>query len=242
MKGVVFTFDDDLLSHATVVAPVFEKYKQRCTFFLNVNPHLRVFGSPSLEEEQIISLYKKGFEIGNHTHSHALSSNCDVSIFSQELELVNAKLQSLGVCRSETFAYPGYVSSSKIEEALRIFKLARGGYALAETPEELDNERDNFPDGWEREVKNYYIPRETNPLKVLCCGLFCPRYTLELFLNDLKKCPEDGYCIFTGHLFHSQEYPDTYHADSVDVSFLEHALKYCVDSNIKILKFKDLPI
>ena len=88
MKGVVFTFDDDLLSHATVVAPVFEKYKQRCTFFLNVNPHLRVFGSPSLEEEQIISLYKKGFEIGNHTHSHALSSNCDVSIFSQELELV----------------------------------------------------------------------------------------------------------------------------------------------------------
>ena len=85
------------------------------------------------------------------------------------------------------------------------------------------------------------MPRETNSLKVLCCGLFCPRYTLELFINDIKKCPKEGYCVFTGHLFHSQECPDTYHADSVDVSFLESALKYCVDSNIKILKFKDLP-
>ena len=245
MKGVVFTFDDDLISHYEIVAPIFEKFGFSCTFFLNSNPRLRMWGdSPVLNREQIISLFNRGFEIGNHTYTHCLASSENIPELKASILTLNDTLIDYGLTCPSTFCYPGYVSPSSTRERIiaDTFKLARIGYANAEKISDLDHERHNNPTFWKRGKSNYYIPNYTNRLEVPCCGLFCPAYTIDVFEEDIEKCPEEGYCVFTGHLFHSKDSDKTYHPDSVNSRFLENALQYCKDNGLKVMKFLELPV
>lgn len=245
MKGVVFTFDDDLVSHYEVVAPTFEKFNFTCTFFLNANPRLKMWGeSPLLNKDQIISLSKRGFEIGNHTHTHCIASKSNAPELKESITSLEDIFIDYKLGRSSTFCYPAYVSPSNSREVLNDlgFKLARIGYDKVEGVSLIDFERDNNPNAWERADCNYYTPGRTDRLEVPCCGLFCPSYDFEVFLSDLKKCPENGYCIFTGHLFHLEGSEVTYHPDSVSTKFLEKALNYCKENEVKVLRFQDLPL
>ena len=116
-KGIVFTFDDDLLSHHEVVAPTFLKYGYRCTFFLNANLGLDLWGCPSQlwEQHHIKSLDKEGHEIGNHTHDHCFSTT-ESPEFERSIALVDDELNSIGIKKTETFCYPAFISNERVKK------------------------------------------------------------------------------------------------------------------------------
>jgi len=248
VKGIVFTFDDDVVSHCTVVAPIFQEYDYSCTFFLNFNRSLNLWGGacPTMTEEQIASLYEMGFEIGNHTYCHRLATAISSEELTDSIKKVNSIIEeSYRQEKPLTFCYPAYVSNSSTRDTLESlgFRLARIGYERMETGQEEKQKWHTYnrPNTWKRNQSHYYIPKKSDRFEVKCCGLFCPDYNIENFIEDISLCPKDGYCVFTGHLFHSNE-EDKCFQDSVPISFLEKALRHCRDKNFDVLNLKDLPI
>lgn len=109
-KLVVLTFDDAILSHYTFVAPLLKKYNFGATFFVCE------FLSPPFSDkskymswEQISSLNKMGFEIGNHTQNHTHVNKMDSLKFNQELSYIENKCKQYKIKKQiVSFAYPGY--------------------------------------------------------------------------------------------------------------------------------------
>jgi len=126
---VVLTFDDGPVSHATYVAPLLKKYGFGATFFVcEFPPH---FDDKTLymSWEQIASLHKMGFEVGNHTISHRNVTRQTRARFLADLQALEEKAYALGVAKMVSFAYPGYANNSAAVEVLkeRGYKFARAG-------------------------------------------------------------------------------------------------------------------
>lgn len=97
-----FTWDDNFEAHIKWIAPVFESYQKRCTFF--VNP-----GEPDYQEllwEKYAQLAKHGFDIGSHgyTHHH-FSSLSDTTYAYQLTKSKKAIWETTGVTPI-VFAFP----------------------------------------------------------------------------------------------------------------------------------------
>src|SRR5262245_56583635 len=67
---VVLTFDDAVKSHATVAAPVLERYGFGATFFITEGFSFASNKRDYMTWEEIRDLHARGFEIGNHTRDH----------------------------------------------------------------------------------------------------------------------------------------------------------------------------
>lgn len=249
MLGVVFTFDDDLLSHVVDVQPMFKEFGYSCTFFLNARPgHSQWAQHSTMGAEQMFHLAEEGFEIGNHTLTH----NCidkynpdDPLVFECDVVACNEALSGMGiVSKPVSFAYGGYLSSDYSEGTLKKlgFRFARHGYKVLDDRAQLYHvhpERPNEdwimnnPSSFERDLSNYYYPGKTNPLEIMCAGLFCPNYTMAEFTKDIDRCPKDAYAIFTGHVIQKEDGSE---------EFLRDALTYCKENNLNVIRMGDLPL
>ena len=68
-KTVVLTFDDSVKSHRTFVAPLLEEYGFGATFFVT---HLWMDDTNNfMTWADVGDLHEMGFEIGNHSWTHA---------------------------------------------------------------------------------------------------------------------------------------------------------------------------
>ena len=67
---VVLTFDDSVKSHFTVAAPILKKYGFSATFFITEGFTFKTNKRDYMTWEEIQSLDRQGFEIGNHTRDH----------------------------------------------------------------------------------------------------------------------------------------------------------------------------
>lgn len=97
-----FTWDDNFEAHARWIAPIFESYHKRCTFF--VNP-----GEPDYLEylgKEYDHLAELGFEIGSHgyTHHH-FSSLSDMAYVYQLKKSKDVILETTGITPI-VFAFP----------------------------------------------------------------------------------------------------------------------------------------
>lgn len=114
--AVSFTFDDNCLSSFTKIAPLFEEYGFRCTFFI-VPGSIRSATTWSRWKD----LSDAGFEIGNHTTSHfnlttlktidALNDQIDTSF-----DLIKTNIQKSPV----SFAAPGHQTNAYIDSIVAI--------------------------------------------------------------------------------------------------------------------------
>ena len=135
-KTVVLTFDDGVLSHSTVVAPLLKKYGFPATFFVcEFQPDFDD-KSKYMSWEQMAQLHADGFEVASHTRSHKHVNAMAPGEFDQELAYVERKCSALGVPKPTAFAYPAYAHTPVALRTLRErgYKFARGGESRAYDP------------------------------------------------------------------------------------------------------------
>lgn len=107
---ICFTWDDNFIRHYTLIAPLFEKYGYRCTFFINSDDEdLNEFLTVKYKD-----LYNRGFEIGNHGHKHINMQNLNDEEFAYSIEESQKQLlKKIGVTPC-TFAFPYHKYSDRL--------------------------------------------------------------------------------------------------------------------------------
>lgn len=127
-KTVVLTFDDAVRSHLEVVAPLLKECGFGATFFVT---HLwRDDAENFLGWEEIAELHEMGFEIGNHSWTHAdFGTPRMAARLAGELALVEGALDKVGVPKPVSFAWPGNGFSAEGVRVLRAngYRFARRG-------------------------------------------------------------------------------------------------------------------
>lgn len=113
---VTFTFDDLPKSAATLGADILESYGTRGTFY--VSGGLVGIDSPDWptgSADDVVSLHRRGHEIGCHTFSHRRACDLDEASMAAEIVRNRTYFHSLDPTMSiETFAYPlGYGSYAR---------------------------------------------------------------------------------------------------------------------------------
>jgi len=135
-KLVVLTFDDAPASQYAIVAPLLKEYEFGATFFVcEFQPN---YGDSTLymNWRQIQALDQMGFEVANHTHTHANVSKLTQAEFNKQLAYIEAKCDSFGMPIPTNFAYPGYGLNPQTLELLeaRGYVFARAGGSRAYDP------------------------------------------------------------------------------------------------------------
>src|SRR5690349_4686793 len=103
---VVLTLDDAVKSHRTFAGPLLKELGFGATFF--VTHQWMADRENFMSWEDIAELHRMGFEIGNHSWTHAdFSSPRNAAHLPGELALVENELKRVGVPRPVSFAYSG---------------------------------------------------------------------------------------------------------------------------------------
>jgi len=186
-KTVVLTFDDAVKSHLTVVAPLLKELGFNATFFITHNwmndtEHF-------LSWKEVAELHQQGFEIGNHSWTHAgFGTPKAAARMEAELALVERELKKVGVPRPISFAWCGNAFSPEaLAELERLeFKYARRGMQ----PE--------LPYG-EIQVGPAYDPAKHDRLLIPTTGDAYPKWTVEHFEKVLAQAAEGHVVVLQFH-------------------------------------------
>ena len=183
-KLVVLTFDDSVKSQRTFVAPFLKELGFHATFFVTHE----WMNDPTnfMTWEEIGEIHQMGFEIGNHSWTHAdFSRATNIMLLADELSQVDEALAQTKarVTRPVSFAYPG--NSFAPEAMQRVsehrFKFARRGvqpeahYGTLETGATYD-------------------PKRNHPLLIPTTGDAYPNWTLEHF-KRIVACATNGQIV-----------------------------------------------
>lgn len=135
-KMVVLTFDDAPASHYSVVAPMLKELGFGATFFVCEFPPNYKDSTLYMNWRQIKALDRMGFEVANHTHTHANVGKLSQAEFNRELEYIESKCDSLGIANPQNFAYPGYGLNAQVLTFLEVkgYHFARAGGSRAYDP------------------------------------------------------------------------------------------------------------
>ena len=105
---VSFTFDDLPKSAATSGADLLETHGARGTFYVSgglIGGDTRQW--PTGDADDVLSLYRRGHEIGCHTFSHRRASDLNVAALANEIMRNRDYLRALDASiETQTFAYP----------------------------------------------------------------------------------------------------------------------------------------
>jgi peptidoglycan/xylan/chitin deacetylase (PgdA/CDA1 family) len=127
-KQVVLTFDDAVKSHRTVVAPLLKENGFSASFFITqlwMNDQANF-----LTWQEVAEIHGMGFEIGNHSWTHAdFSRPENAANLGRELEQVEAELKGVGVPKPVSFAWCGNGFGPAALQILQAhgYRLARRG-------------------------------------------------------------------------------------------------------------------
>ena len=102
-KGIVtFTWDDNSKTHYQILAPIFEKYNSRCTFY--INPGEKGFRKSHEDGYKMLSAH--GFEMGSHGYTHHYFSTLSSKEFVQQLTNAREDILTMFGRVPTTFAFP----------------------------------------------------------------------------------------------------------------------------------------
>ncbi len=107
-KTVILTFDDAVSSHRRFVAPLLLELGFRATFFVcEFPPDFKTNKVQYMTWDEIKELDGLGFEVANHTLSHAGLDGMKPKEFEKQLLALEDRFKRHGIPKSENFAYPG---------------------------------------------------------------------------------------------------------------------------------------
>jgi peptidoglycan-N-acetylglucosamine deacetylase len=186
-KTVVLTLDDAVKSQIEFVAPLLEQMGFKATFFISHawmddKEHFLSWGD-------VADLHRRGFEIGNHTWTHAAFDNPDQGAkLGAELQMIDDALARVGVPKPISFAWPGDNFGPEALEQLRLhgIKLARRGMQ----PE--------VPYG-EIEVGPLLDVARNSPLLIPTAGDAYPGWTLEHFKKVVSGAKDGRVVVLQFH-------------------------------------------
>ncbi|MGH9630528.1 MAG: polysaccharide deacetylase family protein [Bryobacteraceae bacterium] len=170
-KVVVLTFDDAVKSHRSFVAPLLKELGFAATFFVT---HRWMDDSEYfMNWRDIGAIHEMGFEIGNHSWTHAdFSVPRNAARLAGELALVENELKKVNVPRPVSFAYSGNFFGPEAVEELR-----RSGYRLARRGESPEAEYGTL------QLGPTFDPRRHDRLLIPTTGDAYPNWTLEHFIR-----------------------------------------------------------
>jgi peptidoglycan/xylan/chitin deacetylase (PgdA/CDA1 family) len=186
-KEVVLTFDDAVKSHRGVVAPLLVEAGFRATFF--ITQRWMEDKANFLTWEEVAEIHNMGFEIGNHTWTHAdFSRPENAAKLGLELDQVETELKRVGVPRPISFAWCGNGFGPEAVEGLRArnYRFARRGMQ----PE--------IPYG-QIEVGPAYNPRRHSPLLIPTTGDAYPDWTLDHFRKVVNSASTGEIVVLQFH-------------------------------------------
>lgn len=213
-KTVVLTFDDAVSNHAAFVAPLLKQYNFGATFYVcEFPPDFAGNKQQYMTWEQIGELDSMGFEIGNHTLTHAHVPTLSETEFENELTLLEQRCAEYGIRHPETFAYPGCGVDDKAFPVLR-----RKGYRFARIG-------DSRP----------FISNRDNPLLI-------PSFPVhgedkKLFYDAVSQAAENVIPVLMFHGIPEYTHP---WVNTKPEFFIEY-MRYLSENNFHVIAMRDLP-
>ena len=223
-KLVVLTFDDSVRSHFTQVRPILKQYQFGATFFITEGFDFKTNKKDYMTWEQIATLHRDGFEIGNHTRDHVGVTPKTLPQYEEQLEAINAKCKQYGIPRTTSFAYPGNAFDSKgfkLLQRLGIRFARRGG--APEYP---------YKDG----KGLAYQPGLDHPLLIPSAGDARPHWTLDDFVAAATQAKNGRIAVLQFH-----GVPDGAHPwVNTRLDNFKAYMKYLAVKKYKVIALRDL--
>lgn len=186
-RTVVLTFDDAVKSHLTVVAPLLKEMGFRATFF--ITQKWMEDQANFLTWQDVAALHRMGFEIGNHSWTHANFGTADGGEkLSAELELVERELAQVGVPKPVSFAWCGNAFGPEAMAALQ-----RRGYLVARRGMQPE-----IPYGQMRVGPALNVQRH-HPLLIPTTGDAYPAWTFAHFKSVLASAQPNEIVVLQFH-------------------------------------------
>ena len=223
-KLVVLTFDDAVKSHRAFVAPLLKELGFGATFFVT---HRWMDDKTNfMTWQEIAEIQQMGFEIGNHSWTHAdFSCPKDAYRLAGELYLVDRELEQVNVPRPTSFAYCGNAFGP---EAVQ--KLSELGYHFARRGEQPEAEYGTL------QIGSTYDPKRHHPLLVPTTGDAYPNWSLEHLQTVLTRAKQGQVVVLQ---FHGA--PDVAHPwVNTPPERLEEYLRYLKKHGYRCIALRDL--
>ena len=188
-KLVVLTFDDAVKSHRTFVAPLLKELGFGATFFVThkwMDDHTNF-----MTWEEIAEIHQMGFEIGNHSWTHAdFSMPKHAARLAAELFLVDRALDQTKpkVPRPASFAYCGNTFGP---EAVQ--RLTELGYKFARRGQQPEAANGRL------EIGAAYDPKRHHPLLIPTTGDANTNWTLEHFKSVVARATNGQIVVLQFH-------------------------------------------
>ena len=186
-KTVVLTFDDAVKSHRTFVGPLLKELGFNATFF--VTHRWMPDEANFMTWAEIGELHAMGFEIGNHSWTHAdASTPRGAARLESELALVEYELNRVKVPKPASFAWCGNTFGPEAMDVLRergITMARRGGAPEVEYGKLI--------------VGPAFDPARHHPLLIPTTGDGYPDWTFEDFLKVIAEAREGRAVVLQFH-------------------------------------------
>ena len=221
---VVLTFDDSIKSHYSVVGPLLKRYGFGATFFITEGFDFKTDKEKYMTWEEIASLHKDGFEIGNHTRDHMGVGEDSLSQLPEQVAAINRRCEEHGIPRPTSFAYPGNAIADGAMAALKDlgFKFARRGGA----PEHPYEHGKGFS----------YEPGLDHPLLIPSAGDARPHWTLNHFKEAVAQAVYGKIAVLQFH-----GVPDRAHAwVHTPKERFEEYMAYLAENDFEVIALRDL--
>jgi peptidoglycan/xylan/chitin deacetylase (PgdA/CDA1 family) len=224
-KSVVLTFDDAVKSHRTFVGPLLKELGFRATFFVT---HAWMSDTANfMSWSDIAELHQMGFEIGNHSWTHAdFSQPRNAARLAGELALVEYELARVKVPKPTSFAWPGNSFGPEAVAAV----LTRG-YSMAR--------RGGMPEveyGRAETVGPLFDPERRHRMLIPTTADAYPKWTFEHFQSVVSNAPAGRAVVLQFH-----GVPDVAHPwVHTEPDLFRSCMQYLKDQGFHTLAMRDL--
>jgi len=223
-RSIVLTFDDAVKSHRTFVGPLLKELGFRASFFVT---HAWMQDRANfMTWEDIGELHAMGFEIGNHTWTHAgMSQPRSAARLDGELSLVERELARVKVPRPESFAWPGNGFGPEALAVLRArgYKLARRGGMP-----EVEYGRAT--------VGPLYDPARRHALLIPTTADAYPNWRFEHFQSVMARAPEGKAVVLQFHGVPDVSHPWVH----TEPELFRRCMQYLKDQGFRTMALRDL--
>ncbi len=223
-KIVVLTFDDATRSQLEFVAPMLKKKGFGATFFVT-NAWMKDTEN-FMQWKDVASLYKMGFEIGNHSWSHlAMVTEKDIASMEAELARVDSALLANGIPKPVSFAYPGNHFAPGTVEKVRAL-----GYRFARRGMQPEMPYGKIAPG------PLFDPAVNNRLVVPTSADAYPEWTFDYFKSVINRAEKGKALILQFHGVPDKAHPWV----NTDPELFRQCMDYLEGAGVKVIALKDL--